>query len=112
RRPASAARDLERQPVHTAVGHERCSLRNPMDRRSRGRRGAVEGGQMIELLNGKWMAVAMVAMAATATGCAMGEGSADELDVDEADVVEVDEAAQAMCGGYPGLPGRNCGRWP
>ncbi|CAN94307.1 MULTISPECIES: hypothetical protein [Sorangium] len=52
---------------------------------------------MVELLNTRLMCVAM-AMAALATGCAVGAGEADvdESDADEA--VTVEEASQALCG--------------
>ncbi|WP_437581611.1 hypothetical protein [Sorangium sp. So ce887] len=66
---------------------------------------------MVELLNSRWMRVAM-AMAALTTGCAAGEAGADEIDMDEAEAVEVEETSQALHG-YGNS--RNCGwgrdRW-
>ncbi|WP_437494131.1 hypothetical protein WME75_21875 [Sorangium sp. So ce1014] len=57
------------------------------------------------------MHVAM-AMAALTTGCAAGEAGADEIDMDEAEAVEVEETSQALYG--DGTP-RSCGwggnRW-
>ncbi|WP_437496077.1 hypothetical protein [Sorangium sp. So ce1099] len=57
---------------------------------------------MVELVNSRWMHVAM-AMAALTTGCAAGEAGADEIDADEAEAVEVEETSQALFGD------RDCG---
>lgn len=61
---------------------------------------------MVELVNSRWMHVAM-AMAALTTGCAVGEAGAEDMDMDEAEVeaVEVEETSQALYG----VPSRNCG---
>lgn len=60
---------------------------------------------MIELVNSRWMRVAM-AMAALTTGCAAGEAGGDEIDMDQAEAVEVEEISQALYG--DGVP-RSCG---
>ncbi|WP_437942663.1 hypothetical protein [Sorangium sp. So ce341] len=56
-------------------------------------------------MKSRWMHVAM-AMAALTAGCAAGEAGADEIDMDEAEAVEVEETSQALCGS---LNPRNCG---
>lgn len=78
---------------------------------------------MIELLNSKVVRVAM-AMAACTAGCVAPADDAADVDVDDADAVEVEEAAQAFsrpssfgCDPlripfrYPISNLRNCGGW-
>ncbi|AUX43697.1 uncharacterized protein SOCE26_051500 [Sorangium cellulosum] len=55
---------------------------------------------MIELLNSRLMRVAMV-MATLTAGCAVGEDGVDDLDMEDADAVEVEETSQALYGNSP-----------
>ncbi|WP_437641917.1 hypothetical protein [Sorangium sp. So ce854] len=64
----------------------------------------MEGGEMVELVKCRWMLVAM-AMAALTTGCAVGEAGAEDIDMDDAEAVEVEESSQAVFG----YPSRTCG---